>query len=508
MQQHRPREANVGGIRPSRSAQLQHSLPPEVTPDPVEDESEVAKTTMSSEAALLASMRDALKRKSAPDAIISIDSDDEQDINFIPEPVQTTEFFTDVGYQDSEVDEGLATGPEVCRVEHQADPELHAVTDGVGMENFDESAGHDIDALAALEEEKNLAQDFDQGAGMEDFGDSASHDIDEWAAVESQKSLARDSDEGSVSPITEPDASKVGCCNEESNSDMSLDDDYIASKECRPADEDQDASQAEEEPPWLQLMVEADSNSADDAATRVGYLEGYSENGDVEMAQQALESACPRLVQYLVGHPKGLQGKPGKGGKGGKAGKGGKKRFFSDTRSEDVMADKVVSGCWACGKLDHESQNCIFKRCFLCSEQGHEYGECPMRGQWCTNCGRQGHTSAACPDAIYRSALLACHKRTLTSVRCLSCGEEGHIQCRKLPATDFILNTPSGGIAGFRPSMRDHIADEVRVRDHDAQATIEKPNAWEECTEDGWKTGSSDKPRIKQRGGRKQKRKR
>ncbi|CAE8647040.1 unnamed protein product, partial [Polarella glacialis] len=96
------------------------------------------------------------------------------------------------------------------------------------------------------------------------------------------------------------------------------------------------------------------------------------------------------------------------------------------------MADKSVVGCWACGKLDHESQDCVFKRCFVCSEQGHESALCQMRRQQCRRCQKQGHRDEACPAVEYSVALSL--ESDLYFCRCVNCGEEGHLNCGAVPS--------------------------------------------------------------------------
>merc|ERR1719272_1893351 len=108
-----------------------------------------------------------------------------------------------------------------------------------------------------------------------------------------------------------------------------------------------------------------------------------------------------QLVQYLIGHPSALITKMRK-----RAGKGSKSRYFGEERSEDVMADKVVTGCWACGKLTHESDECEFKRCFNCSEQGHEFSQCTRKKVKCKKCRASGHEQEDCPTAEYGAGII------------------------------------------------------------------------------------------------------
>lgn len=94
------------------------------------------------------------------------------------------------------------------------------------------------------------------------------------------------------------------------------------------------------------------------------------------------------------------------------------------------MADKVVTGCWACGKLDHESQDCAFKRCFVCAEQGHESRECTRRNQWCQRCRSSGHLPESCPINDYNQGIESVDD--VAYCRCVVCCSEGHLNCSEV----------------------------------------------------------------------------
>lgn len=185
---------------------------------------------------------------------------------------------------------------------------------------------------------------------------------------------------------------------------------------------------------WLD-EVEAhwrDEAEAGDASARGNWLDQLGD--DYVVAD--LEGTCDRLVQYLIGHPRGLVTKR-RTAPGGKS----SKRYFGDERSEDVMADKVVTGCWACGKLDHESNECPFKRCFVCSSQGHEQADCPSKKDWCSRCKSRGHQIKECPLTAYSSGIQDEETGTdIFFVRCIICREEGHSNCADVPGA-----TPSSG---------------------------------------------------------------
>ncbi|CAL1172327.1 unnamed protein product [Cladocopium goreaui] len=192
------------------------------------------------------------------------------------------------------------------------------------------------------------------------------------------------------------------------------------------ADEADDA-ESDEEPIWLRNVGVLDPKVAEDADVCAAFLDGLT---GFETDLEAVPQHLPCLARYLVGHPEALVTKKKKGHKKGS----GKRYFGGEDRSEDVMADKVVTGCWACGKLDHESQDCIFKRCFVCSEQGHEVSECRKRNISCKRCFRQGHFSDLCPLDSYETFD---HEDDMSFCRCMKCGEEGHLNCGSMPETEF-----------------------------------------------------------------------
>ncbi|CAE7832192.1 dgkA [Symbiodinium sp. CCMP2592] len=204
----------------------------------------------------------------------------------------------------------------------------------------------------------------------------------------------------------------------------------------------------ETEPIWLRGdgIEVPDPKVAEDAEVCAAFLDGLT-GGDVEL-DMAFPQYVPNLARYLVGHPEALVSKKRKGHKKG----AGKRYFGAEERSEDVMADKVIVGCWVCGKLDHESQDCVFKRCFVCSEQGHESSECQLRHLSCSRCRRQGHVAEYCPQEVYDDGLN--NEADVSFCRCLKCGEEGHINCCEVipDSSRFIfLQEPSPS----EPSLRE-----------------------------------------------------
>lgn len=182
----------------------------------------------------------------------------------------------------------------------------------------------------------------------------------------------------------------------------------------------------DEEPRWLAGEIVEDDAAAADAEVCAGILDAADEADDEDMAYPQY---IPRLAQYLIGHPGALITRKRKN-----LAKGKGKRYFGQSKSEDVMADKVVTGCWACGKLDHDSSECSWKRCFVCSGQGHESAECTSKTLWCAKCRSQGHEALDCPADIYTAGVQ--QDEDPKWCRCLNCKAEGHVNCGELPDED------------------------------------------------------------------------
>lgn len=180
---------------------------------------------------------------------------------------------------------------------------------------------------------------------------------------------------------------------------------------------------------WLD-RVEAlgtDEAAAGDASARGRSLDLLGDGCDVAK----LTGTCDRLMQYLIGHPKQLVGKGRRAAKGGKA---AKRYFAEEGPSEDVMADKRVAGCWACGKLDHDATGCPFKRCYVCSSTGHPHWDCPHKSAWCSWCRSKGHWPEQCPTSEYSSGIQDELRGTCVPyVRCITCREVGHLNCAPIP---------------------------------------------------------------------------
>eukprot|EP00929_Paragymnodinium_shiwhaense_P022665 TRINITY_DN1441_c0_g2_i1.p1 TRINITY_DN1441_c0_g2~~TRINITY_DN1441_c0_g2_i1.p1 ORF type:complete len:731 (+),score=215.85 TRINITY_DN1441_c0_g2_i1:115-2307(+) len=202
-----------------------------------------------------------------------------------------------------------------------------------------------------------------------------------------------------------------------------------------------------EAPRWLVLAEPGaeDVTVSLDAESSASLLDGVDpkEAGGEEAEKKAIEETCPTLWQYIVGHPQAWVTAKRKRPQA-------KGRFFSgQEKSEDVMADKVVTGCWACGRLDHESHECVFKRCFTCSEQGHEVSECTLRApKTCWRCGRRGCKGPEeCPEVQRKEAANSVDEPVFC--RCVNCGEEGHLNCGAVSSTS---SRDDGSHQGWPPN--------------------------------------------------------
>jgi len=174
-------------------------------------------------------------------------------------------------------------------------------------------------------------------------------------------------------------------------------------------------SESDAEPWWLGQVLPfgcddaAAAEAAADAAVRCEALDaaiqGKSSASDSEQADMV-----PQLTRYLSLRPQALIVPGKKQNRSNRAASGSGGRYFLDTGPElanDAMAAKLAIGCWVCGKLDHNSKACEFKRCFNCSQLGHESAECWVRGTWCQRCKRRGHTERFCPMEDYEDGMVA-----------------------------------------------------------------------------------------------------
>jgi len=208
--------------------------------------------------------------------------------------------------------------------------------------------------------------------------------------------------------------------------------------------DEEDDGEGDEEPRWLKLdeLMEGEPTVENDTEVTVSVLDGLTESGQDE--ETAYNQYLTYFSQYLIGHPGALITKTRK-----RPGKGAEKRYFGEAKSEDVMADKTLTGCWACGKLDHDSSDCVFKRCFVCSTQGHEMVECPNRTLWCVTCRAQGHSNENCTSEVCEISLKKTDDPDAQFCRCMKCGEEGHLHCGDVPASSSTAQSKGFSKGGF-----------------------------------------------------------
>uniref|UniRef100_A0A7S4R4V3 CCHC-type domain-containing protein n=1 Tax=Alexandrium monilatum TaxID=311494 RepID=A0A7S4R4V3_9DINO len=251
-----------------------------------------------------------------------------------------------------------------------------ATTDDQAAAEAEQEAGA-ADASAAADAEEEIALEMEDLSNLlEEAAESA------WYRGESSNLQGNEPADGEEA---EEEAA------EEAEEEEDCEQEFMASP-CTSASDD-----GEGEPPWLGFeWPRNDAATAADAEWRSELLD-TTPRGEVD-----LRTAVPHLARYLVTHPRALFVP----GRRSSAGRSSGRYFVDDGRSLDAMADKMVTGCWACGKLDHESQACPFKRCFVCSQRGHEGNVCRFKGLWCRTCWRQGHEARCCPQLEYEAGLV------------------------------------------------------------------------------------------------------
>ena len=118
--------------------------------------------------------------------------------------------------------------------------------------------------------------------------------------------------------------------------------------------------------------------------------------------------------------------------------RGRQTRYYVGNESDAV--------CWACaGK--HESFGCELKRCFRCSEPGHESKDCQNKLQ-CRGCMLAGHDRPSdCWRAQYVEGL---DTRLHRGIVCMICGGKGHVSCRGAQVRDRIRKHSNHSRVGRR----------------------------------------------------------
>ena len=94
-------------------------------------------------------------------------------------------------------------------------------------------------------------------------------------------------------------------------------------------------------------------------------------------------------------------------------------------KSRYYLSDGPRAVCWAC-LGEHESTTCVQKRCYRCSQPGHESSQCRSQ-EYCGFCGSMGHTKPAqCFKQVYNMGL---DPRSHSDIQCILCGQVGHVNC-------------------------------------------------------------------------------
>jgi hypothetical protein len=89
--------------------------------------------------------------------------------------------------------------------------------------------------------------------------------------------------------------------------------------------------------------------------------------------------------------------------------------------------------------------------CFKCNQRGHKHFECKaIVTKKCQLCGAVGHLEERCLKVWKK------HTTSLKNVRCMSCGEFGHLKCANVKLSTGVVKN---GFKEFTDS--DKIADMV-----------------------------------------------
>jgi len=101
-------------------------------------------------------------------------------------------------------------------------------------------------------------------------------------------------------------------------------------------------------------------------------------------------------------------------------------------REKECPNISSIHCCHLCAGKDHDAVDCPNLTCFRCGLFGHHSRNCvnPRSGKptICSNCGSLGHDLRKCSDRY--SAL----PDRGSNMRCMSCKEIGHLNCKYLPS--------------------------------------------------------------------------
>ncbi|GLI61488.1 hypothetical protein VaNZ11_003885 [Volvox africanus] len=132
-----------------------------------------------------------------------------------------------------------------------------------------------------------------------------------------------------------------------------------------------------------------------------------------------------------------------------------------------------VKPCHLCAQFGHDGRNCPNRLCYRCGQTGHKVRDCRgsagVEGRPCLRCGR-GDCDAAGKGDYFRYEG-GCNKAytpaDLRHVRCMCCGDFGHLMCKPAPKESSLPSCYNCGRMGHYgegcPSgTRPHLAAERR----------------------------------------------
>ena len=94
----------------------------------------------------------------------------------------------------------------------------------------------------------------------------------------------------------------------------------------------------------------------------------------------------------------------------------------------------LSSGCYDC-LGSHQRSSCDQSICFDCNQVGHKNSQCLRRFRSCARCmrcGKKEHIGQECGIVLpaFHSKSLLYDPRHSLEVKCVACGEAGHINCQ------------------------------------------------------------------------------